>query len=480
MVGIKAGRGFKELYTVDQFALCGISPKTRLTFEELLKQSIRISVLLHTDFRKPPGVKLPFSSASANDLKGWLQAQSRSESDKSNAVKVFYKDTTGHKGLTWQPYLKSVDGELLPRTDPRVWQSPKATRTEAPPKAREKRQRPGNKEDENAKPSKKQKSQKTKPSASEESSHFEDTKGPIPERKRSAYAATPGSREEVKRKDRAAAGTPPRSPRPGNERADKPESREEPKRSERAYTPTPPSVPERERRTYSKNPSARARSSWFESANGAVPERKRSTYATTPGYREEPQARERAETPPPSSHASPNHTPPESDEGCQEEPREEPQEESQEEHEEKPEQNRRDSLSPSPEPVPQSPYGTEYSLDDLFALARIAGDPTGLRIAIACLPDQDQCIVTMAFDSKRCLRYRVEEIDIVGRTVSNDYGSAYPTTYKELTTRSHTFLGRFADVSEVELNHFALALGFYEDHSGLPLGDRSPVRDTYE
>lgn len=49
MVGIKAGRGFNELHTVDQFALCGISPKTKLGFEELLEQAIRIAALLHTD-----------------------------------------------------------------------------------------------------------------------------------------------------------------------------------------------------------------------------------------------------------------------------------------------------------------------------------------------------------------------------------------------------------------------------------------------
>jgi hypothetical protein len=54
--------------------------------------------------------------------------------------------------------------------------------------------------------------------------------------------------------------------------------------------------------------------------------------------------------------------------------------------------------------------------DNLFALARVAGGLTDLRIAIVCLPDQDQCIVTMAFVFICCLRYRIGEADVTDRT----------------------------------------------------------------
>ena len=124
MVGIKAGKGFTLLEHVDQFALCGFSPQTKLNFDELLKQAIRVSALLHDDFKKPAGTVVPFSSATANDLKGWLQEQATGAMKKLTAIKLFYANTTGHRGLTWQPYLKDKDGKLLPRTDPTIWQAP--------------------------------------------------------------------------------------------------------------------------------------------------------------------------------------------------------------------------------------------------------------------------------------------------------------------------------------------------------------------
>lgn len=124
MVGINAGKGFTLLEHVDQFALCGFSPQTKLNFDELLKQAIRVSALLHDDFKKPAGTIVPFSSATANDLKGWLQEQSTGARKKLTAVKLFYANSAGHRGLTWQPYLKGQDGALLPRSSPVIWQTP--------------------------------------------------------------------------------------------------------------------------------------------------------------------------------------------------------------------------------------------------------------------------------------------------------------------------------------------------------------------
>jgi hypothetical protein len=147
-----------------------------------------------------------------------------------------------------------------------------------------------------------------------------------------------------------------------------------------------------------------------------VPERKRNAYAATPGYREEPWRQGHIATPPPSSPS--NCAIPERQDRSNGEPQEERQKQSQE----KPEQNRGERPFSSSKPATQGPCGTEYTLKDLFALAHIAGDRTGLRIAIACLPDQNQCIVTMAFGSKRCVQYQIEEVDVLGRPVSNNFG----------------------------------------------------------
>lgn len=162
MVGINAGPGFTLLANIDQFALCGISPDTRLTFQELLKQAVRVAALLHTDFKRPPGTTPPFRSATANDLKGWLQEQAYSESDKARAVKSFYADKVGHRGLTWQPYLKDRTGKLLPRTHPAIWSAP--TRTPPPTPPKRKRQ-----------------------------SDFDEDKPAVPERKRRAYGGVPST-----------------------------------------------------------------------------------------------------------------------------------------------------------------------------------------------------------------------------------------------------------------------------------------------
>ena len=161
MVGIKAGKGFTLLEHVDQFALCGFSPKIKLNFDNLLKQSIRVSALLHDDFKKPAGTVVPFSSATANDLKGWLQEQATGARKKLTAVTLFYANTAGHNGLTWQPYLKGQDGALLPRSDPAIWQAPSA-KMPTPPTTPQKQKR-GRK-------------------------NSDDDEPAIPERKRRAYA----------------------------------------------------------------------------------------------------------------------------------------------------------------------------------------------------------------------------------------------------------------------------------------------------
>lgn len=162
MVGIQAEKGFTLLEHVDQFALCGISPETKLDFDELLKQAIRVSALLHDDFKKPAGTVAPFSSATANDLKGWLQEHATGTRRKLTAVRLFYTNRYGHHGLTWQPYLKDEDGKLLPRTDPAIWQ-PAETRMATPP----------------ATPS---------PPGKAKRCHASDDEPAVPERKRRAYA----------------------------------------------------------------------------------------------------------------------------------------------------------------------------------------------------------------------------------------------------------------------------------------------------
>jgi hypothetical protein len=164
MVGINAGKGFTLLEHVDQFALCGFSPETKLNFDELLKQAIRISALLHDDIKKPAGTVVPFSSATANDLKGWLQEQATGARKKLTAIKLFYANTDGHDGLTWQPYLKGQDGALLPRSSPMIWQAPN-NRMPTPP----------------ATPSPPKKPGRTRKRA-------DDDEPAIPERKRRAYA----------------------------------------------------------------------------------------------------------------------------------------------------------------------------------------------------------------------------------------------------------------------------------------------------
>ena len=158
MVGINAGKGFTMLQDIDQFALCGFSPQTKLNFDELLKQAIRVSALLHDDFKKPAGTVVPFSSATANDLKGWLQEQATGSRKKLTAIKLFYANTAGHYGLTWQPYLKGNDGKLLPRTDPAIWQPPRTrmpTPPATPPPPRRKRGRRGADDGEPAVPERK-------------------------------------------------------------------------------------------------------------------------------------------------------------------------------------------------------------------------------------------------------------------------------------------------------------------------------------
>ena len=165
MVGIKAGKGFTLLEHIDQFALCGFSPQTKLNFDDLLKQAIRVSALLHDDFKKPAGTVVPFSSATANDLKGWLQEQATGARKKLTAVTLFYANTAGHNGLTWQPYLKGQDGALLPRSDPAIWQAPSA-KMPTPPTTPQKQKR-GRK-------------------------NSDDDEPAIPERKRRAYAYSCG------------------------------------------------------------------------------------------------------------------------------------------------------------------------------------------------------------------------------------------------------------------------------------------------
>jgi hypothetical protein len=168
MVGINAGKGFTLLEHVDQFALCGFSPQTKLNFDELLKQAIRVSALLHDDFKKPAGSVAPFSSATANDLKGWLQEQATGARKKLTAVKFFYANSTGHHVLTWQPYLKGEDGALLPRSNSAIWQAPNI-RMPTPPTT--------------PSPPKKKRGRK----------NADDYEPAIPERKRRAYAYSGGN-----------------------------------------------------------------------------------------------------------------------------------------------------------------------------------------------------------------------------------------------------------------------------------------------
>lgn len=132
---------------------------------------------------------------------------------------------------------------------------------------------------------------------------------------------------------------------------------------------------------------------------------------------------------------------------------------------------------------PRSP--SQYKLNDLYTLAHIAGDDTDRRIAIAYLPDEQQSVVTMRFDTRKRLGFRVEQIDVVGRPLVTAYGKAYPTTYQKFTKGYHKFLGRFVGASEEELTQFAIVMEFVRRGrrapmlAGVPefpLGDRSPSR----
>jgi hypothetical protein len=161
MVGISTGKGFTALRNVDQFALLGISPTTRLSFDELLKQAVRVAVLLHPD-KIPPNVNPPFTSATANDLKCWLQLNATSEADRKKAVKAFYFDVGDHRGLIWRPYLKDKNGALVSRTDTAIWQPPGSTTPpSALPKKRKRKSQP--EEQRIPVPGKRQKTQSGRP-----------------------------------------------------------------------------------------------------------------------------------------------------------------------------------------------------------------------------------------------------------------------------------------------------------------------------
>lgn len=452
MVGIDAYYGkheFALLYNVDQFALCGINPSTRLTFEELVKQARRVAALLHNDFAKPSGVIPPFTSATANDLKGWLQEHSHSDSEKASAVRAFYANTIGHRGLTWRPFLKDKNGELLPRNHPDIWRISGSTMRTPPSTPPNKRQR----------------------------SDTYETGDAIPERKRRAYGGVPPSRPSDSWSNTS--GGP---------------------------------APERERRGYGGVPSTPKEDYPFRKDAGAVPERKRTTYSSTPAYREEPMPRNNMKIPSPHTPSSQNNTTSFCANPVLERTRsvyaaspyyrEKP---VQRTHTTKPSPfgsrssgattsksfartghgYYSDSRSSSPSPGSYDPPGTLYSLNDLFKLAYIAGDLSDRRIAIACLPDQQSVIVTMKFIGAR-LKYRVEETDIVGRKITTTVGKPYTTTFELFTQGNHRFLGRFAGANEEELIQFALVMDKVRHRrqqsvaAGLPpfpLRDRSPSRD---
>jgi len=448
MVGIDAGYDFALLHTVDQFALCGISPGIRLTFEELLKQARRVAALLHSDFTAKLGINPPFPSATANDFKGWLQQHAHSESDKARAVRLFYANTVGHRGLTWRPYLRDMQGELLPRDHPDIWHPhlPKARmRTPPPTPPSNKRQRTNMDEGGDAVPERKRRAYGGMPESDSTSDNFN---GPVPERERRAYGGVPNTSREHCHFSRAAGP-----------------------------------VPERERTTYAAAPAYRenvkSRSHIRDpqphtsSSASAMPsfhghpamERTRTAYAATPGLREKPVQRTHINVPTTfASHSSSAATPGGRSHTAQ--------------------RYRFDSRSSSPPPESYVLPGTLYSLDDLFSLAHIAEDFTDRRIAIACLPGQQDSVVTMKLTGTT-LRYRVEEIDVVGRKISTAAGKPYPTTFQLLTQANHRFLGRFAGVIEEELMHFALVMDKVRLRrrnavaAGLPpfpLRERSPSR----
>jgi hypothetical protein len=140
-----------------------------------------------------------------------------------------------------------------------------------------------------------------------------------------------------------------------------------------------------------------------------------------------------------------------------------------------------DLPSPDRSHPPQRPPRTRYTLETLVDLAHAVGDPTRGRIAIACLPDEQDRVVVMQFHPSYQVRYCVEELDVHGQThIHNGNWRPYFTTYKHIISANHKFLGRFAGASEVELNCFASMLYFMNDDAsqinaeGLPYGDRSP------
>jgi hypothetical protein len=489
MVGIdtRPREGFTALRSVDQFALCGISPETRLTFEELRRQATRVSVLLHSDFRRPPKVTLPFSSAIANDLKGWFQDHANSEGDRNRAVRLFYANNTGHRGLTWRPYNKDENGVLVSRSDPAIWRLAGSTPPPSPSQPESRKRKREIKKDEIPVPDKKRKTNHgksgcqrnptrsedpnvsglekdgksiptdTKPSAHEGSNSFNNTNGPILERSRSTYASTPRFREEPRRRDGVSTPMPPSPTKPPKSSNQKSSS------SPKAKGP----VPERDPETYSTKPSNRGRSSRFDSSsNGQIPERSRNTHAATPKYREEPQPKhkpkpkpkDRTEKPRPASPSPPLTPPPRAA---------------------TPKPTRRDDYADeplrSPSPVIETPLGALFPFENLYELVDLTGDASGRRIAIAYLPDEQDCVVTMVFDPARHqTQYRVEQIDVLGWPAANKYGCQYDTTYRRIMRKRNLFLGRFVGANEEELGIFAMYFYYVGEIARLPYGDRSP------
>jgi hypothetical protein len=503
MVGIATGRGFKTLRHVDQFALLGMSPATKLTFEELLKQAIRVAVLLHTDFDKPSKVVPPFPSATANDLKGWLQANANSEADRQKAVKLFYGNTGGHCGLTWRPYLKDKNGALVPRTDTAIWRLPGSTPPPSPPPKKRKR-KPKSEEDGMPVTDKKQKTQSfksgsqqtpdsahvprpekdlkksgTKPSFQQKPDHSDSAHAPKPEERaektsgtnsssqkrpgrsggtqdskpdkepestsskpsanqkddysyfppgfgqkyaynpsardawtfeewqsasNNADTSTPEFRTEPKRKDSDdPASSPPTTSRP-NSPAQKPSCSDDPGHA----------VPERERRAYGTKSSARAKSSWFQNASGRIPERHRNTYAAKPMFRKDfTKADTPHNSPPRSRAANPEQrkAPEEKDGANMPPPKQAP---TPEHHEEFEQHDNANVPSPPHAPTPESSPHTRYPLKSLIDLAHTVGDPTRGRVAIACLPYEQDRVVVMQFHPSYQVRYCVEQFDVRG------------------------------------------------------------------
>jgi hypothetical protein len=275
MVGIdtRPRKGFTALRTVDQFALCGISPATRLTFEELRKQATRVSALLHSDFRRTPKVTLPFSSAVAKRLKGWLQEQANSEKEKNRAVRLFYANTTGHRGLTWQPYLKDKNGTLVPRSDPAIWRLAGSTPPPSPPPEKQKR-KPESGNDKIPIPNKRPKTESGGSSSQQGSNSSESTDVPKP-RKKSAAVRRSEYRQRCNRSGSAG------GPIPERERKTWASNHGAPERDDSSSHPKSDS----EREAAEAKPGTHEKSVPFQSTDGPIIERFRSAYAATPNPR---------------------------------------------------------------------------------------------------------------------------------------------------------------------------------------------------